>query len=328
MNQITGEIPKSFSQFPDIQGFNVFSNRLYGPLPSFRNRLPALSFFTNCYSDQDLQPVLRQFLSQGKTVNVTQRPPSECSAFLSQIPSQTETTTRMPSSSSTQPPNEPPAASPPNLALILGITFLLLSIIIITTTLFFFRRRRQRLHHNQSLKKGLALEPITPLPPTHNKLDKDSPIPTETIEPKQALFSTPSIFLHPEEVKDGNLFRNIAATAEEAPVADYKNQPGSSSGSGTHAKEADRVAPSSLDSPTMSNWTSTKVSESLTSAGVNLGFIEILKDHGVDGARLLQLDHERLEEMGIGPFDARVLLLIAIGMLKERHEGDGPPGYA
>ncbi|KAJ3107387.1 hypothetical protein HDU97_004269 [Phlyctochytrium planicorne] len=348
-NELTGTIPKSFEEMPDVQYFNVAGNKLYGELPAFKDRLPAMSLIgiasnyfsgkipesdinyglslsSNCFSDQDLQPVLRQFLSQGKTIDVSQKASADCEAFLSQVPkpvtvartiiiSGAPTATDNASSDSTTP------SGTPSLALIIGVTSAVLLTIIIAIALLLrhYHLRRQRI-------KQLTEDQTTP----NQKLGRDGLSSSAETTPIELLI-LPSQNLG--DVKDGNLFKNLGVTDADAVLDDSSNSSGSRKLDleGLERKQingASSSANDSWESGNISSWNADQVASALASAGVNLGFIEILKDQRVDGNQLVQLDHERLQEMGIGPFDARVLLLIAIGMLKERHEGDMPPGYA
>ncbi|KAJ3097958.1 hypothetical protein HDU97_004415 [Phlyctochytrium planicorne] len=78
----------------------------------------------------------------------------------------------------------------------------------------------------------------------------------------------------------------------------------------------------------ISGWDPAKVSVALSAAGVNPYFVKRLEDYRVDGRQLVGMDHDRLEQMGIEPFDARVTLLVVIGMLRERNDADGLPQYS
>ncbi|KAJ3103040.1 hypothetical protein HDU97_010396 [Phlyctochytrium planicorne] len=117
--------------------------------------------------------------------------------------------------------------------------------------------------------------------------------------------------------------------------ADYVPNVGSPSGggggqgssSGSSGMVAPRRTVSSV-TPGIHGWSAAQVTTALTAAGVNPDYVQMLKDREIDGRHLVQLDHERLQIMGLEPFDARVLLLMAIGLLNERNDVDRPPEYS
>ncbi|KAJ3103041.1 hypothetical protein HDU97_010397 [Phlyctochytrium planicorne] len=78
----------------------------------------------------------------------------------------------------------------------------------------------------------------------------------------------------------------------------------------------------------IAGWSPEKVAEALRGAGINSECVKMLRDLRVDGHELMQLDHERLHGMGLEPFDARVVLLMTIGLIKERNDVDRPPEYS
>ncbi|KAJ3100323.1 hypothetical protein HDU97_002363 [Phlyctochytrium planicorne] len=85
---------------------------------------------------------------------------------------------------------------------------------------------------------------------------------------------------------------------------------------------------SSQDSIGIRCWSVSRVTSELTSAGLNPTLIELLKECNIDGQELLILDRFKLQEMGIGSFEARQLCLMAVGMLKERDDDTQPPEYS
>ncbi|KAJ3097959.1 hypothetical protein HDU97_004416 [Phlyctochytrium planicorne] len=113
--------------------------------------------------------------------------------------------------------------------------------------------------------------------------------------------------------------------------ADYVPNVGSFSGGGQGSSSFSQAPPRRTTesvTPGIVGWSASQVTTALTAAGVNPDYVQMLKDRHVDGRQLVQLDHERLQIMGLEPFDARVLLLIAIGLLKERNDVDRPPEYS
>ncbi|KAJ3107386.1 hypothetical protein HDU97_004268 [Phlyctochytrium planicorne] len=349
-NKLYGELPafKDRLLSPNKTQLGIAFNYFSGKIPeSDINNGLVLSM--NCFSNEELLPAIRQFTNQGRPdlLNATQRPSSECLTFLAQIPkniaTQVPITTTAASIDSN--PGSGASTSPPNLGLIIGVTSAILLIITISITLIFRQRRRQK---KQPIEEDQTLSQQQPDDVTSTF---DEPI-------KQGLLDAPTMFgphsASERDVKDGNLFRNIELTEADIAALDVAlDHSSKSSGSGgvdvqgLEIGEKDGIAPSSsvtssssvsdaallsrsnvMDTGSISSWNPDQVASVLASAGVNKGFIDIMKEQGVDGNQLVQLDHENLEQMGIGPFNARVLLLIAIGMLKEKNEGDGPPGYA
>ncbi|KAJ3107384.1 hypothetical protein HDU97_004266 [Phlyctochytrium planicorne] len=364
-NELSGEIPPSIFDFRSLKEFRVNSNNLYGELPIFRDRFPQTTvieihdnFFSgkipdidissklkvnfNCYSEEELLPVVRQFLSQGNQVNVTQRPAPECETFLAQIKGASVTQAAIPTNVATSSDPNTGSSQGSNLSLILGLC---ISGFVVVITLAVVLARRYRYRNKLSSVEVLSVfqESRIELAEIGESGDKAS---------KRALFDTPTIFqqtVHVEK-KDGNLFRNL-----EPYSRDDSTEAGSSSGSALPGMKVEQQPAASTsenithsDSGTrsqysddISKWKPDQVASALVSAGVNLDFIKIMKgetfffifsynpaDQGVDGNQLVQLDHGKLQAMGIGPFDARVLLLIAIGMVKENNDVDRPPGYA
>ncbi|KAJ3107385.1 hypothetical protein HDU97_004267 [Phlyctochytrium planicorne] len=345
-NQLSGEIPHSICELKSLKHFSASSNNLYGELPAFLDGVPTssidvqdnfmsgkipdvdigikLKVNSNCYSNEDLEPVLRQFVSQGNQVNVTQRSGSECSAYLAQIKGASVTQALTPTNVAPSVPNGG-SSSGSTLSLVLGLCIAGF-VVVIAIALVLSRRYRQRTKLSD-FEVTVDQEPNIELTEIAGGGDQGS------IKEKS---DTSTMFkqTNPGESKDGELFRNL-----EPYSADGSTTAGTSSGfamPGTKVEQPPPPATSgnsdsrnySQESYDISNWNPAQVATALTSAGVNLDFIEIMKDRAVDGNHLVQLDHERLEAMGIGPFDARVLLLIAIGMLKESNDVDRPPEYA
>ncbi|KAJ3106554.1 hypothetical protein HDU97_006147 [Phlyctochytrium planicorne] len=77
----------------------------------------------------------------------------------------------------------------------------------------------------------------------------------------------------------------------------------------------------------INSWSVSRVSIALAVAGLNRDIVKLLKDQGVDGSKLLTLDHSKLEEMGIHSCEARELLLVSVAMMEERNDGSRPPAY-
>ncbi|KAJ3101807.1 hypothetical protein HDU97_001033 [Phlyctochytrium planicorne] len=80
------------------------------------------------------------------------------------------------------------------------------------------------------------------------------------------------------------------------------------------------VRVSSFDPSDVITWSPERVSMGLATAGMSIDIIKILYENGVDGPKLLQLDHSTLISMGFASKDVRELLLIAVRILRDRNE--------
>ncbi|KAJ3096469.1 hypothetical protein HDU97_005882 [Phlyctochytrium planicorne] len=83
------------------------------------------------------------------------------------------------------------------------------------------------------------------------------------------------------------------------------------------------AAPSAI-----SHWTPEDVSTALKASGVSSELADLLKSKGVDGHALLQLDDQKLKDLGVDAFGARAVILLSVDVLRDGSDGDAPPQYA
>ncbi|KAJ3103640.1 hypothetical protein HDU97_009979 [Phlyctochytrium planicorne] len=101
-------------------------------------------------------------------------------------------------------------------------------------------------------------------------------------------------------------------------------------GSGSSGVPSYQNPPRNLRNPEMLSWSAQEVSESLTTAGVSINHVDILRDHNINGYSLLLLNESRLQEMGVEPQSARLLVLTAVNILRgyETIQQEAPPQYS
>ncbi|KAJ3104574.1 hypothetical protein HDU97_009086 [Phlyctochytrium planicorne] len=185
------------------------------------------------------------------------------------------------------------------------------------------------------------------------KEDVDPASPTSENAPELNLVVTPSGFKESYESSESasstHPQHSIFATASISPTPNLSSSTSTVQGSSKEpflplpvestpstpddrpdepATRAVSALPNQTQFSDLAQWSAARVSHSLESAGVHRAFVDILNQNGVDGQRLLEIDHAGLQAMGIDMLEARSLIMLAIGMIKEKNDGGRPPTYS
>ncbi|KAJ3103962.1 hypothetical protein HDU97_009617 [Phlyctochytrium planicorne] len=155
---------------------------------------------------------------------------------------------------------------------------------------------------------ALYIPPPPKTPPSPEAIQQPAPALTMESEtaptiPTTATPSTPTLQRAPN-THPGYISPNNSATSESITVLKHTY-----------------TAPSRTTNSDISKWTVEDVSKSLQRSGVSPTIVDRLRDHRVDGVKMMTLNEQVLIGMGIEPFGTRCVVLMALSVIRGENQG-------